>query len=99
MKTVKKTSIFPASKKKVFSRLLKLKTLQYIAYPYATFTPMDGADSMSWEVGSTSRFKFRLFGVIPFGTHTIHGMFRHGTMRSFSKNYRETDADIRIKLI
>lgn len=50
MKTVKKTSIFPASKKKVFSRLLKLKTLQYIAYPYATFTPMDGADSMSWEV-------------------------------------------------
>jgi len=72
MKTVKKTSIFPASKKKVFSRLLKLKTLQYIAYPYATFTPMDGADSMSWEVGSTSRFKFRLFGVIPFGTHTIH---------------------------
>ena len=26
-------------------------------------------------------------------------MFRHGTMRSFSKNYRETDADIRIKLI
>ena len=43
MKTVKKTSIFPASKKKVFSRLLKLKTLQYIAYPYATFTPMDGA--------------------------------------------------------
>ena len=72
MKTVKKTSIFPASKKKVFSRLLKLKTLQYIAYPYATFTPMDGANSMSWEVGSTSRFKFRLFGVIPFGTHTIH---------------------------
>ena len=52
METVKKTSIFPASKKKVFSRLLKLKTLQYIAYPYG--------------------FKFRLFGVIPFGTHTIH---------------------------
>ena len=47
MKTVKKTSIFPASKKKVFSRLLKLKTLQYVAYPYATFTPMHGTDCMS----------------------------------------------------
>ena len=27
---------------------------------------------MSWEVGSISRFKFRLFGIIPFGIHTIH---------------------------
>jgi len=72
LKTVKKTSIFPVSKKKVFAKLLKLSTLQYIAYPYATFTPLDGTDNMSWEVGSTSRFKFRLFGFIPFGTHTIN---------------------------
>ncbi|MBO4896744.1 MAG: hypothetical protein J5590_00415 [Clostridia bacterium] len=72
MKTVKKTCILPDSKKHVFKRLLKLKTLQYIAYPYATFTPVDRTDNMSWEVGSTSRFKFRLFGIIPFGTHTIH---------------------------
>ena len=72
LKTVKKTSIFPASKKKVFDKLLKLRTLQYIAYPYATFTPLDGTDNMSWEVGSTSRFKFRLFVIIPFGTHTIN---------------------------
>lgn len=60
MKTVKRTSIFPASKETVFKSLLKLETLQYIAYPHATFTPLDGADSMSWEVGSTSSFKFRL---------------------------------------
>ena len=72
MKIVKKTSIFPASKEKVFAKLSKLRTLQYIAYPYATFTPLDGTDNMSWEVGSTSRFKFRLFGFIPFGTHTIN---------------------------
>ena len=72
MKSVKKTSIFPASKKKVFDKLLKLRTLQYIAYPYATFTSLDGTDNMSWEVGSTSRFKFRLFVIIPFGTHTIN---------------------------
>ena len=25
-----------------------------------------------WTVGSTSSYRFRLFGVIPFGTHTIH---------------------------
>lgn len=25
-----------------------------------------------WTVGGTSSFRFRLFGVIPFGTHTIH---------------------------
>ncbi|MCR5094814.1 MAG: L-2-amino-thiazoline-4-carboxylic acid hydrolase [Lachnospiraceae bacterium] len=74
MRTVRKTSIFPASKKTVFTRLLKLRTLQYIAYPYATFTPLNGTDSMAWEAGSTSRFKFRLFGIIPFGTHTIHVM-------------------------
>ena len=52
--------------------LLQLKTLQYIASPYATFTPLNGSDSMLWEVGSTSHFKFRLFGFIPFGTHTIN---------------------------
>ena len=26
----------------------------------------------TWMVGSTSSYRFRLFGVIPFGTHTIH---------------------------
>jgi len=85
LKTVKKTSIFPATKKEIFKRLLELKTLQYIAYPYATFTPVDGTNDMSWVVGSTSSFKFRLFSFIPFGTHKIHvirfgfndGIFTH----------------------
>ena len=35
-----KTSIFPASKDEVFNKLQKLKLLQYIAWPYATFTPV-----------------------------------------------------------
>ncbi|WP_196810205.1 hypothetical protein [Butyrivibrio sp. WCD3002] len=35
-----KTSIFPASKEEVFNKLQKLKLLQYIAWPYATFTPV-----------------------------------------------------------
>ena len=59
---VQKTSVFPAGRDAVFQKLQKLETLQYIAWPFATFAP----------VGSTSSYRFRLFGVIPFGTHKIH---------------------------
>ncbi|MGN0667556.1 MAG: hypothetical protein ACI4KF_13685 [Huintestinicola sp.] len=72
MMTVKKASVFPASKEVIFEKLQKLKSLQYIAYPYATFTPMDGIDELIWEEDSTSSFKFKMFGVIPFGIHTIN---------------------------
>ena len=68
--TVQKTSVFPASKKTVFSKLQQLETLQYIAKPYATFEPV-GVVSNLWTVGSTSSYRLRLFGIIPFGTHTI----------------------------
>ena len=37
---VVKTSVFPASKEEVFGKLQKLTLLQYIAKPYATFTPV-----------------------------------------------------------
>ena len=69
--TVQKTSIFPASKEAIFRKLLKLDTLQTIAKPFATFEPVGETASM-WEVGSTSAYRFRLFGLIPFGTHSIH---------------------------
>ncbi len=72
MKRVKRTSIFPAGKEQVFQRLQKLETLQYVAYPYATFSPADGKADMKWEAGNTFSFHFRLFGLIPFGKHTIH---------------------------
>ena len=68
---VKKTSIFPASKETVFQKLRQLETLQYIARPYATFESV-GKAVHTWTVGSTSSYRFRLFGLIPFGTHTIH---------------------------
>ena len=71
MKTVCKTSVFPASRDIVFSRLQELKTLQFIAAPYATFTPIDSNNPV-WTVGSTTSYRFRLFGIIPFGTHVIH---------------------------
>ena len=68
---VKKTSIFPAPKETIFQKLQQLETLQYIAWPYATFKPI-GKAVHTWTVGSTSSYRFRLFGLIPFGTHTIH---------------------------
>ena len=68
---VQKTSVFPAGRDAVFQKLLQLETLQYIAEPYAAFEPVSNGVHI-WTVGSTSSYRFRLFGVIPFGTHTIH---------------------------
>ena len=65
---VQKTSLFPAPKETVFHRIQQLETLQIIAKPYAAFEPIGDAVS-TWAVGSTSACRFRLFGVIPFGTH------------------------------
>ena len=68
---VQKSSLFPASKETVFRKLQQLETLQIIAKPFATFEPV-GETVSTWEVGSTSAYRFRLFGLIPYGTHTIH---------------------------
>ena len=69
--TVRKTSQLPARREVVFDKLQRLDTLQYIAAPYASFVPVNERTDMVWQVGSTSSYRFRLFGVIPFGTHTI----------------------------
>ncbi len=71
MKTVRKTSVFPASRKLVFDKLQKLETLQYIAFPYATFTPVDPDDPLTWKPGKRSSYLFRMWGIIPLGVHTI----------------------------
>ena len=68
---VRKSSVFPASRDVVFEKLQRLETLQAIAKPYASFEPVGAAEPV-WTVGGTSAYRFRLFGVIPFGTHTIH---------------------------
>jgi len=72
MKTVRKTSVFPASRETVFEKLQQLETLRYIAYPYATFEPVDKNSPLVWEAGSSSSYRFKLFGFIPFGIHTIN---------------------------
>lgn len=70
-KVVSKECRLPADIDTVFSLLTDLKTLQYIAAPYASFGPVNGAETMKWLKGRTFSFQFRLFGVIPFGIHTI----------------------------
>lgn len=72
MRTVKKSSVFPASREVVFAKLQQVSTLQYIAAPYATFSPVDPNDSMEWQVGASSSYRFKMWGLIPFGVHTIN---------------------------
>lgn len=71
MLTVKKSSVFPAAKDEIFRRLQKLKTLQYIAHPYATFKSVDNTEELTWQEDSAFAFHFKLFALIPFGVHTI----------------------------
>ena len=60
---VTKSSVFPASRDAVFEKLQKPETLQYIAKPFAAFEPVGTAEPL-WTAGSTSAYRFRLFGVI-----------------------------------
>lgn len=71
-KTVAETSLFPASKDTIFSLLKELKTLQYVAAPLAAFSPLTDFGNIIWQENSDFVFRFRLFGVLPFGVHTIH---------------------------
>lgn len=70
-KIVIRTSIFQGTKRDVYEKLQKVETLQYIAYPYATFEATDQNQDFQWKEGKVFSFKFRLFGFIPFGIHTI----------------------------
>lgn len=49
-----------------------LSTLQQLAAPFASFTPLGGDRGLTWKAGSCYAFALKLFGVIPFGTHRIH---------------------------
>ena len=68
---VRKSSVFPAPREEVYTRLQRLETLQYIAAPYATFKPVENNNDFSWREGAISSYHFKLFGFIPFGIHTI----------------------------
>ena len=72
MRTVIKTSVFPASRDIVFEKLQQIQTLQYIAAPYASFEPVSPDNLMVWKVGASSSYRFKLWGFIPFGVHMIN---------------------------
>ena len=55
---VKKTSVFPAGRDQVFQKLKELKTLQYIAAPYATFEPVTDTAGI-WEAGAESAYRLK----------------------------------------
>ncbi len=67
---VQKTSVFPAPREIVFQKLQRFECLQYIAKPFAAFVPVGDAPAV-WKAGSVSAYRFRLFGIIPYGIHTI----------------------------
>lgn len=70
-KVLSKTSIFPAGPEEIWARLQLLRTLQHIASPFASFTPLDGQADLVWREGQRFEFRFRLFCLLPLGTHTI----------------------------
>ena len=67
MKTVRKTSRFPASEAEVFKELQELSTLQYIARPFASFKAAEDNSSHVWKENGDYAFEFRLFCLIPMG--------------------------------
>lgn len=71
-KKVIKTTVFPASREAIWEKLQYLQTLQYIAYPYATFKPIDKKSVFVWKQGERFMFHFKLFGIVPFGVHEIN---------------------------
>jgi hypothetical protein len=70
-KTVTISSVFPAQPEEIWLLLSRVETLHYIVFPYAIFFPVDGATNMEWRADETYRFHLRVFGIIPFGIHTI----------------------------
>ena len=71
-RVVLKKSIFPASQEVIWRKLQQLCTLQYIAAPFASFTPLKNTEDLLWREGETFHFRFKLFSLLPLGTHTIH---------------------------
>jgi hypothetical protein len=62
------SSIFPADRSIIFSKLQEISTLQYICAPLAKFTPLDKRHT--WAAGARFKFDLRVMG-IGFGIHTI----------------------------
>lgn len=64
-------SEFPASADVIWDKLKLLETLQYIAAPYALFTPINTKEII-WKPGHTFQFDLRIYRFIRMGIHTIN---------------------------
>ncbi len=96
---VHRTSVLPAKREVVFEKLQRLETLQAVAAPYASFTPASEDTDPVWQAGSVSSYRFKLFGIIPFGTHTIRiERFDMDTIQSREHNERVPVWDHKITL-
>ncbi len=73
-KTIEVTSILPAPKSRVFELLQQIEILKKVAAPHITFEPIDGHGDREWQPGKTYKFKTRLFGLIPYGEHSVSVM-------------------------
>ncbi|WP_099203981.1 hypothetical protein [Scatolibacter rhodanostii] len=70
-RTLKKSCILPSTQENIFNKLQSIKTLQYIAFPYATFSPVDVPDNLEWKAGQVFTFQLKMMGLVPFGLHEI----------------------------
>jgi hypothetical protein len=71
MKVITVSSVFPATPDEIWARLVQVETLQYVAAPYAAFSPVDPEEGTAWEEGAVLRFRLRVCGIIPMGMHTV----------------------------
>lgn len=70
-KTISISCTLPASPTVIWPKLQKIETLQYIAAPYATFTPTYTDTAQQWQAGNVLHFRLKVFGFLPMGTHRI----------------------------
>jgi len=70
-KTIRISSIFPATSEEIWQKTTRLETLRYIAAPYAFFSPLDSDSELIWSEGKTTQFHLKVFGIFPLGIHTI----------------------------
>lgn len=63
--------MLPAPPEEIWARPARVKTLRYIAAPYASFRPAGPAESAEWKEGAVLRFRLRVFGTVPLGTHKV----------------------------
>jgi hypothetical protein len=68
--TVRVSSYLPSDADNIWEKLQRIKTLQFIAAPFASFKVVSSG-SMVWKPGETSEFRLKIFGILPMGVHTI----------------------------